>query len=217
MHPVTAKYLGNSFNLSSTSPALDVNSTPAGTVTTLTSSRNPSVWGNAITFSALVKPAASGTSAGTVTIRDGSATLATVALSNGRASFTTSSFAPGKSAITATYNGNTGFNASASAALSQSVTRAVTKVSLAASPNPATVKQSIRLTGTITGSSTAPVKGTVTLKDGTTVLSGSYRRQWDRDGFCPCHNSNKLADNRVDSNHSCISSVGTDSVDSLCL
>jgi hypothetical protein len=48
--------------------------------------------------------------------------LATVTLTSGKAAFTTSTLATGSHAITAVYNGNSGYNPSTSATLTQSVT-----------------------------------------------------------------------------------------------
>jgi hypothetical protein len=67
--------------------------TPASSITTLSSSLNPSTYGDAVTFTATVSPLppSSGTPTGTVSFSDGAITLASnVPLSAGQASFTTS-------------------------------------------------------------------------------------------------------------------------------
>ena len=75
------------------------------TVTSLTSSANPSLAGHAITLTASVSPASA---TGTVTFSDGGLPLGNaVALSGGSASFVTSSLVPGTHALTASYSGDT--------------------------------------------------------------------------------------------------------------
>ena len=92
----------------------------ATTTTTLTSSQNPSNFGQSVTFTASVTPQFSGTVKGSVTFYDGATALKTVGLSGGVAKFTTSTLASGKHTITATYNGSTSFTGS-SASLTQTV------------------------------------------------------------------------------------------------
>jgi Bacterial Ig-like domain (group 3) len=89
------------------------------TTTALGSSPNPSTVGQPVTFTATVS-SSSGTPAGKVTFRDGTATLGTVTLTSGVATFTTSSLTAGKHKITARYNGSSKF-APSSASLIQTV------------------------------------------------------------------------------------------------
>ena len=77
----------------------------ASTTTTITSLANTSVYGQAVTFTAIVRSGA-GTPTGTVTFNDGSTTLGIGTLSNGVATFTTSALAVGThGSITAVYGG----------------------------------------------------------------------------------------------------------------
>jgi hypothetical protein len=76
----------------------------APTTTSLTSSPNPSQFGQSVTFTATVT--GSGTPTGTVTFKDGGKTLGTVFLSAGLASFSTSSLKKGTHLITAPYSGD---------------------------------------------------------------------------------------------------------------
>lgn len=81
------------------------------TTTEVQSSSNPANFGNAVTFTATVKPSG-GT--GTVTFTNGTATLGTSALdSAGQARFTTSTLGVGNHQITATYGGDSRFAGSA--------------------------------------------------------------------------------------------------------
>jgi len=85
------------------------------TSTSITSSLNPSLVGQAVTFTAAVSSSAGAPPNGeTITFKNGSAVLGTVTLSGGRASFTTSSLAAGIFTITASYPGDTNFAASTS-------------------------------------------------------------------------------------------------------
>jgi len=81
----------------------------APTTTTLTSSKNPSLAGDAVTFTAHVEKTADGTDATgtTVTFKDGGTTLAAVPVgANGDATLTTSSLTEGTHAITAQHDGD---------------------------------------------------------------------------------------------------------------
>ena len=94
--------------------------TLTGTSTVVISSLNPSITGQAVTFTATV----SGTTpTGTVQFRDGVNNLGVpVALSGGAASYTTSTLNVGTHSITAYYDGDASFDFSTSPALSQVVT-----------------------------------------------------------------------------------------------
>ena len=86
----------------------------------MTSSLNPSNYGQSVTFTASVTPQYSGTVTGKVSFYDGTTLLKTVALTGSVAKFTTSKLAAGSHSITATYNGSTSFIGS-SASLTQTV------------------------------------------------------------------------------------------------
>ena len=98
---------------------------PVSTQTVLSSSANPSVAGQTVTFTAIVSSASStaGVPQGTVQFSvNGAATGAPVALSaSGQALYSTVSLADGQSSITAVYSGNSSFDGSTSASLVQSV------------------------------------------------------------------------------------------------
>ena len=95
------------------------------TTSTVTSSTNPSVYGQKVTFTATVTPVVngSGTPTGTVTFLDGTTVLHTAHLSGGKASYTTSAFAlgVGSNSITVSYSGSSSLAASTSAVLAQTV------------------------------------------------------------------------------------------------
>jgi len=90
------------------------------TVTSLSSSINPSALGQTVTFTATVS-GSGGTPTGAVTFKDGSTTLGTGMLSGGTATFPTSSLAVGNHSITAVYGGDSNFATSTSTTLTQVV------------------------------------------------------------------------------------------------
>lgn len=171
---ITAVYSGDTSFNPSTSSALTQVVNKANTTTTLSSSANPSVVGQSVTFTATVAVAApgSGLPAGSVTFKEGATTLGTGTLSGGSATFSTTSLALGSHSITATYDGDTNFNVSTSATLSQVVNKANTTTSVSSSVNPATLGQSITFTATVsvTSPGSGVPTGTVTFKDGTTTI-----------------------------------------------
>nr|WP_246670128.1 IPT/TIG domain-containing protein [Bradyrhizobium stylosanthis] len=90
------------------------------TTTEVTSSQNPSSYGQSVTFTAKVQ-SPGGTPTGTVTFNDGGTPIGTSALAAGTATFATTALAVGNHTITATYGGSPAFNRSTSSALTQSV------------------------------------------------------------------------------------------------
>jgi hypothetical protein len=118
---VTAVYAGDASFATSKSKAVSQVISKATSTTTLTSSLNPSTYGQSVTFTATVAPQFSGTRTGSVVFKDGTNTLKTVTLSGGVASYTTSTLASGTHTITATYSGSTSFDGSSSAPLTQTV------------------------------------------------------------------------------------------------
>ncbi len=134
----------------------------AKSTTAVVSSLNPSSFGQAVTFTASVSPA---TATGTVTFKNGAATLGTAAVAAGKAKLTTSSLITGAHAITAVYSGSSTV-AGSSAALSQTVKKAATKTTLVSSLNPAKSGKAVTFTATVTPGAT----GTVTFKNGGATL-----------------------------------------------
>ncbi|WP_426426006.1 Ig-like domain repeat protein [Bradyrhizobium genosp. A] len=100
--------------------ATDSDTVTGSTTTTLTSSSNPSRFGDPVTFTATVT-SGSGAPTGTVAFKDGAAVIGTAALAGGTASFTTSALTRGSHSITASYGGAGGFTPSGSAVLQQAV------------------------------------------------------------------------------------------------
>jgi Bacterial Ig-like domain (group 3)/FG-GAP-like repeat len=140
------------------------------TTTTITSSSNPSTFGQSVTFSATVTPKASGIPTGTVTFREGSTILGTSPLNGGTAQFTTATLAVGHHCIRASYSGDTSFAASTSPALHQVVHRATTTITLDSSLNPSTGGMSVTFTAAVVPQYSGTPAGTVTFKNGSTIM-----------------------------------------------
>jgi uncharacterized repeat protein (TIGR03803 family) len=85
----------------------EVNPSAAVTTTTVSSSPNPSTYGQAVTFTAVVTSSAGTPPEGeTISFEHGKTVLGTGALSSGSASFTTSTLKVGTTAVTAVYGGD---------------------------------------------------------------------------------------------------------------
>jgi len=120
--------------------------------TTVTSSLNPSTFGQPVIFTPPVSPS---TATGTVTFRDGANTLGTVAVSSGMAALSTSSLSVGSHSITASYGGDSNYNGSTSGTLTQTVNSTTSgDFAIVASPARANVKvgSTAQFTVTVTGS-----------------------------------------------------------------
>jgi Big-like domain-containing protein/autotransporter-like protein/putative Ig domain-containing protein/IPT/TIG domain-containing protein len=100
----------------------------AVSTTSLTSSANPSTFGQPVTFTATVSAGATGT----VTFKEGTTTLGSGPVLANIATFTTSTLAVGTHSITAVYGGDASFSPSTSSALQQSVSVPADSVKLRA-------------------------------------------------------------------------------------
>jgi hypothetical protein len=172
-HTITSSYNGDGNFNGSTGPLTGnpqvVNK--ANTTTTVTSSLNPSVFGQPVTFTATVSPVSpgAGTLTGTVTFLDGGNSIGTAPLGGGVATFTTSALAVGNHTITASYNGDGNFNGSTGSLTGnpQVVNKANTTTTVTSSSNPSDLGQPVTFTATIAavppGAGTPT--GTVQFKD----------------------------------------------------
>jgi poly(3-hydroxybutyrate) depolymerase len=119
------------------------------TTTTLTSSQNPSVYAQPVTFTAVVAPAPA--DGETVTFWQGKTSLGTGTLSGGTATFTLSALAAGGTdTIKAEYPGDGTFGSSTSNSVAQVVNPAPTSTTLVSSQNPSGVGQPVTFTATAT-------------------------------------------------------------------
>ena len=125
-HSITAQYGGDStFSGTTSSPALTQAVTGNKSSTTaLTSSPNPEVAGQSVTFSAKVTSAVGGIPTGTVTFFNGSTALGTGSVRldvSGVATLSTTALALGSPSITASYSGDANYVASTAPALIETV------------------------------------------------------------------------------------------------
>ena len=124
-HAITASY-GGAANYAPSSGSLSQVVNKAASASTVASALNPAVAGQSVTFNVNVS-GPSGIPSGTVTLLDGTTTLATLTLSTaGQASYATSTLAAGSHSISAHYNGDATYLASTSAVLTQVITAGTT-------------------------------------------------------------------------------------------
>jgi hypothetical protein len=174
-HALSAEYAGDERFEGSASPALTQVVERAASSLSLTSSANPSVFGQAVSFTAQVAPGSGVTRmpGGTITFRIGSEVLGIVSLgASGRATLSLSDLEVGTHALSASYSGDARFEGSSASALSQGVNRGGTAVSLASSLSPSVFAQSITLTArvAVVAPAAGVPSGEVVFKDGATVL-----------------------------------------------
>ncbi len=166
-YSIVASYSGDqNYSPSTSSPITQV--VLFATTTAVTSNLNPSIYGQAVTFSATVSSSGP-TPTGTVTFKSGSATLGTGTLSGGKAQFTTSTLGVGTLKITAVYGGDAANAGSTSPTLKQVVDQATSTTTVVSSVNPSQSGQKVTFTATVTSPTTTPT-GKVTFMDGSTAL-----------------------------------------------
>ncbi len=173
-HSITAAYSGDANFVQSTSALVNQNVNQASSSTIVTSSANPSAFGQSVTFTAQVATVSPGEGAptGSVTFFDGATELGNVAVNAGIAAFTSSNLALGSHSITAKYSGDADFAASTAAAVSQGVDQAQTSTTLAPSPIASALGQTVTFNAqvaTVPPGTVAPT-GSVAFFDGTTKL-----------------------------------------------
>ena len=146
------------------------------TTTSVTSSQNPSTYGQKVTFTASVSPVGTPPSppTGTVTFYEGTTAIASSPVgSTGQATYATSTLAAGTHSIKATFTAGDPTNFSASSGtLSQQVSRATPGVTLTSTPNPSTFGQTVTFAANV-ATSTPPLvnpTGSVTFYDGSNTL-----------------------------------------------
>lgn len=150
-HAVTVTYGGGAnFNGSTGALAGGQTVNKADSVTSLSSSDNPSKRGKSITFIATVNPnpPGSGSPTGSVTFTIDGGSAVTVDVANRQASFSTAVLSTGDHKVMAVYSGDAGFNAS-SAVLTQTVISPDTTTALTSSTNPSVFRQEVTFTATV--------------------------------------------------------------------
>ena len=171
-HTIVATFNGDSTFLTSNA-SLDQHVSPAASMTTLTSSLNPSTYGQLVIFSATLTPVspAMGTPTGSVEFFDGTTDLGGAMVINGVATFDDSALSAGTHAINAVYEGDSTFLGSG-ATLSQIVTQASANETLSSSVNPSVFGQMVTFTAAVNSNAGNP-SGSVTLLEGTQVVGAT--------------------------------------------
>jgi large repetitive protein len=179
-HAITAAYSGDLNFTGSTSPILTETVSPASTLTSLTSSVNPSVTGQSVpvTVTVTVMAPGSGVPTGTVAFLDDGTTIAGCAAQAvtgaGIATCDDAFATAGAETITAVYSGDADFSSSTSAALTQTINQGATATALISSVDPSVSGESLFYTAAI--SAVAPAAGTptgaVAFFDGASTIAG---------------------------------------------
>jgi hypothetical protein len=173
-HTIKATYTPSTSGFVYSDGTLSQTVNQSNTTTTLSSSLNPALLGDTVTFTATVAAASpgTGTPTGTVQFKDNGNNLGSpVTLSGGSASYTTSALTSGTHPITAVYAGNTNYATSTSSPVSQAV-KLRTQTALSANKSTTVYGESVAFTATVVVVSpgTGTPTGTIQFKDGGTNL-----------------------------------------------
>ena len=175
-HSITVTYSGDANFSGSTSSVLIQVMNQSATTTSVSSSANPSTYGQAVTFTASVVPSSGSSPSGSVKFLDGSVQIGSATLSGGVATFTTAATGlnGGSHSITASYSGDSNFSGSSSSALNQNVNAVATSTTLASNLNPSFAGQSVTFTASVSSSVSGAQSGTVNFYlDGSTTPAQS--------------------------------------------
>ena len=146
------------------------NEAKSTTSTTLTSSLNPSTYGQKVTWTATVTPSGSVTPTGKVKFAWNGYTIGSATLNtSGVATLTKSSLNAGSFPLRAVYLGDAANLGSSSPILNQKVLQTTSTATLTSSQNPSTQGQAVTLTDRISSPTVIPT-GPVTFTVGKTVL-----------------------------------------------
>ena len=162
-HSITAAYSGDAMNAGSLSAVLSQSVKINGGLT-MTASPGSAAVGQAVTITATMNAAATGT----VQFKDGVTVLATVPVTAGVATYTTSTLAAGSHTLSANYSGDANY-----INLSTSVVKTIlagSAVAISSNANPSVVGQTVTFTASVTPASAT---GTVQFLDAGTVIGSA--------------------------------------------
>jgi hypothetical protein len=168
-HWITAAYSGDRNYAKSSSSGLTQTVNKKVTTTTVSSLLDPSMVGEAATFTVEVSPAAA---TGTVEFGQAGTAIAACAaqtISAGIATCTVANLAVGGHWITAAYSGDGNYAKSLSSGLTQTVNKKVTATTVSSSLDPSTTGQSVIYTAMV---SPAVATGTVEFKQAGVTIAG---------------------------------------------
>jgi len=167
IHQISAQYSGSPvYSTSVSQPITQVVLDPNKLVSTITvsSSQNPSLIGNLVTFTAVVDGNNSIPTGSVTFVIDGTP-QSPVNLFNGRATFGSAILSKGVHTVSALYSGSLIYSASASENLYQIIidnSQRTTSTTLTTSKNPVLIGKPVTFTAQVEGSSQQEVKGSVT-------------------------------------------------------
>jgi len=166
-YSIVANYSGDANNYaasSSTTLTID-KATP---VLSLSSSANPAVYGNPVTFTAQYGASATGT----VTFYDGATVLGTSSLTDGVATYATTSLKGGSHSITVQYAGDSNYTAAVSTVLAEVISTSAAIPTITSTINPSTFGVSVTFTFSYAGvAGFAIPTGSVAITDGASPLT----------------------------------------------
>jgi hypothetical protein len=168
---VTADQTGNATYNAAPQAAQQFTVSKGSVSASVDASVSPSVFGQSVTFTALISAGDGLNASGTVTFKDASATIGSGSLSAGQATLDVSSLVVGSHTITAEYSGDARFEAKTSG-MTHTVNKGASTLTASAAPPGLQAGQAVTLTATV--AVTPPAAGTpagsVTFKDGPTTL-----------------------------------------------
>jgi hypothetical protein len=167
-HSISAHYAGDTNTNPSTSAAVTQSVTPAPTTTTLTSSLNPSSYGQTVTFVASFGPSGATAGGGMLTFYDGTTILSSFGINAAAPQIVLSNLAAGTHSMTAKFTPfSSNYAASTSAPVTQTINQAVPLIQVSSSVNPSTYGQSTTLSASIstTGNFSSANNGTINFLD----------------------------------------------------
>ncbi|MFS0725211.1 Ig-like domain repeat protein [Paenibacillus sp. 1P07SE] len=171
-HTITAEYTGDD-SFTGSSGDVDQTVDQADTAITVSSSQDTSVYGEPVTFTAMVTVEApgAGVPSGNVTFRNGADTLDTVTLSGGVATVEVSDLAVGTHTITAEYTSDGSF-AGSSSTVDQTVDQAAVTLDVTSSRSVSVYGEEVMLTATLMAAppGAGTPTGSVTFTNGSTTL-----------------------------------------------
>ena len=187
-HSITAEYSGDTNFNGASSAALSQVVNKAGTSVNVTSSVNPSDFGQSVTFTATVTgPASTPTGAVQFKIDGANAGGAVAVDGNGKATFTTSSLSSGNHTVTADYSGDANFNASSGTLSGGQTVKSPPALSIndvsVAEGNSGTTPATF--TVSLSAASSLPVKVDYATADGTANAPSDYQATSGTVTFAP--------------------------------
>jgi hypothetical protein len=169
-HDIYANYAGDSAHIGASADVGQTVLDPNSTTINASSSLNPSILGQNVTFTATVTSAGGSVPTGSITFTDGSSPLGSVALDpSGKATFTTSALTVGTQIITLTYVPIGTFETSSAVLYQQVISGYSVSASLTSSLNPSITGQNVTFTATITSTNGTPT-GTIQFTDNGNTL-----------------------------------------------